>query len=82
MIHHTSGIRDYLVLMWLAGADDPDHYEVEEAMTMLARELQLAPSTLTRMVDPLVEKELIRRAASPEDRRVVVSARQAQLYRR
>ena len=38
MLHHTSGIRDYLELMWLAGADDADHYEVEDAFEMIARQ--------------------------------------------
>jgi DNA-binding MarR family transcriptional regulator len=42
------------------------------AMTMLARELDLAPSTVTRLLDPLVRRGLVRRGSAPDDRRVVV----------
>jgi DNA-binding MarR family transcriptional regulator len=42
------------------------------AMSMLARELDLAPSTVTRLLDPLVERGLVKRDSTPEDRRVVV----------
>jgi len=42
------------------------------AMTMVARELGLAPSTVTRALDPLVRGGLLKRESSPEDRRVVV----------
>jgi DNA-binding MarR family transcriptional regulator len=41
-------------------------------MAMLARELDLAPSTATRLLDPLAKRDLIRRENHPEDRRVVV----------
>ena len=37
LIHHTSGIRDYLVLMALAGKRDEDYYTNEEVMEALAR---------------------------------------------
>ncbi len=37
LIHHTSGIRDYLVLMMLAGKRDEDYYTNEEVMEALAR---------------------------------------------
>ena len=36
LIHHTSGIRDYLVLMRLAGKRDEDFYTNEEVMEKLA----------------------------------------------
>jgi DNA-binding MarR family transcriptional regulator len=41
-------------------------------MAMLARELDLAPSTGTRLLDPLVRRDLVRRESDPKDRRVVV----------
>ncbi len=37
LIHHTSGIRDYLVLMMLAGRREEDYYTNEEVMEALAR---------------------------------------------
>jgi CubicO group peptidase (beta-lactamase class C family) len=37
LIHHTSGIRDYLVLMAAAGKRDEDYYTDEEVMEKLAR---------------------------------------------
>ena len=37
LIHHTSGIRDYLVLMMLAGKREEDYYTNEEVMEALAR---------------------------------------------
>jgi CubicO group peptidase (beta-lactamase class C family) len=37
LIHHTSGIRDYLVLMRLAGKRDEDYYTNEEVMEALSR---------------------------------------------
>jgi DNA-binding MarR family transcriptional regulator len=44
------------------------------AMTMVARELGLAPSTVTRALDPLVRDGFLKRESSPNDRRVVVVA--------
>jgi DNA-binding MarR family transcriptional regulator len=44
------------------------------AMAMVARELDLAPSTVTRLLDPLVRRGLVRREADPDDRRVIVVA--------
>jgi DNA-binding MarR family transcriptional regulator len=41
-------------------------------MAMLARELDLAPSTATRLLDPLAKRDLIRRESDSDDRRVVV----------
>jgi CubicO group peptidase (beta-lactamase class C family) len=37
LIHHTSGIRDYLVLMAVAGKRDEDYYTDEEVIEKLAR---------------------------------------------
>jgi len=41
LIHHTSGIRDYLELMSLAGMSDNDYYTDDEAVEMLARQKEL-----------------------------------------
>jgi len=41
LIHHTSGIRDYLELMELAGRRDDDYYTDDEAIDMLARQKEL-----------------------------------------
>ncbi len=41
LIHHTSGIRDYLALMALAGKRDDDWYDEEELLAMLARQENL-----------------------------------------
>jgi CubicO group peptidase (beta-lactamase class C family) len=41
LIHHTSGIRDYLELMELAGVSDHDYYTDEEALEMLTRQKEL-----------------------------------------
>jgi len=41
LIHHTSGIRDYLDLMGLAGMSDDDYYTDDEAVEMLARQKEL-----------------------------------------
>jgi DNA-binding MarR family transcriptional regulator len=42
------------------------------SMAMLARELDLAPSTATRLLDPLAHRGLVEREVDREDRRVVV----------
>ena len=42
------------------------------SMSMVAQELDLAPSTATRLLDPLAHRGLIERGPDPEDRRVVV----------
>ena len=42
------------------------------SMAMLARELDLAPSTATRLLDPLARRGLVEREVDREDRRVVV----------
>lgn len=41
LIHHTSGVRDYLTLMSLAGKRDDDFYTDDEVMAMLARQKDL-----------------------------------------
>ncbi|MCG6955138.1 MAG: beta-lactamase family protein, partial [Gemmatimonadetes bacterium] len=47
LIHHTSGVRDYLTLMSLAGKRDDDFYTDDEVVSMLARqkELNFEPGT-------------------------------------
>lgn len=41
LIHHTSGIRDYLTLMSIAGMRDDDHYVDGEVMNLLSRQREL-----------------------------------------
>jgi CubicO group peptidase (beta-lactamase class C family) len=41
LIHHTSGIRDYLTLMAIAGTRDDDYYVDGEVLNMLARQKEL-----------------------------------------
>lgn len=41
LIHHTSGIRDYLVLMRLTGLRSADYYTDAEVLDMLARQEEL-----------------------------------------
>lgn len=45
LVHHTSGLRDYIELMELAGMRDQDFYTDDEALEMLARQkaLNFAP---------------------------------------
>jgi CubicO group peptidase (beta-lactamase class C family) len=38
LMHHTSGVRDYLTLMYLAGYRDEDYYTDAEVIEMLARQ--------------------------------------------
>jgi len=38
LIHHTSGIRDYLELAWMAGLDDEGPYTDEFALELIARQ--------------------------------------------
>ncbi len=38
LLHHTSGIRDYLTLAYLAGLRDDDWYTDEEALDLIARQ--------------------------------------------
>jgi DNA-binding MarR family transcriptional regulator len=42
------------------------------SMVMVARELDLAPSTVTRLLDPLVRRGMMRREADSKDRRVIM----------
>ena len=41
LIHHTSGIRDYLTLMAIAGMRDDDYYVDGEVMGLLSRQKEL-----------------------------------------
>ena len=41
LIHHTSGLRDYLTLMSLAGRSDDDFYTDDDVVEMLARQKEL-----------------------------------------
>lgn len=41
LVHHTSGIRDYLGLMYLSGYEDQDYYTDEEAIAAIARQSAL-----------------------------------------
>jgi CubicO group peptidase (beta-lactamase class C family) len=41
LIHHTSGLRDYLTLMSLAGRGEQDVYTNEDVVEMLARQREL-----------------------------------------
>jgi len=41
LVHHTSGVRDYLTLFSLAGARDEDFYTDDEVVAMLARQRAL-----------------------------------------
>ena len=38
LVHHNSGIRDYLTLTWLAGMGDDDFYTDEFALDLLSRQ--------------------------------------------
>jgi len=38
LVHHTSGIRDYLELAYLLGKSDDDFYTTEETVAMVARQ--------------------------------------------
>jgi len=41
MLHHTSGLRDYLVLMSLKGMRDDDYYSDDDLVALLARQTEL-----------------------------------------
>lgn len=41
LIHHTSGVRDYLTLMSIAGMRDDDYYVDGEVVNLLARQKEL-----------------------------------------
>jgi CubicO group peptidase (beta-lactamase class C family) len=41
LVHHTSGIRDYLTLAWLAGKGDEEFYTDEYALDLLAAQRNL-----------------------------------------
>jgi DNA-binding MarR family transcriptional regulator len=62
---HGMTTRDYEVLLYLAQAD-----ERRLPMSALAERTMLTRSGITRLVDGLVESELIERVACPNDARV------------
>lgn len=41
LLHHTSGIRDYLTLAFLAGKGPADYYSAEDVLRVLARQKEL-----------------------------------------
>lgn len=41
LMHHTSGIRDYLTLLALAGYRDEDYYDADELYRLMTRQRQL-----------------------------------------
>ena len=41
LVHHSSGVRDYLMLMALAGKRDDDYYTDAEVMAMMERQQEL-----------------------------------------
>lgn len=46
LIHHTSGIRDYLSIQSLRGVGDADYYSADEAFSLIARSsLEFEPGT-------------------------------------
>jgi CubicO group peptidase (beta-lactamase class C family) len=47
LLHHTSGVRDYLRLLWISGVRRPDLIRQSEALEMIARQrrLQFKPGT-------------------------------------
>lgn len=63
---HDIGLGDYDVLVRLARAPDR-----RLKMTELAQRAMLSPSSLTRVVDRLVERQLVARDRSTSDNRVV-----------
>ncbi|HEX3427197.1 MAG TPA: MarR family transcriptional regulator [Candidatus Limnocylindrales bacterium] len=63
---HDIGLSDYDVLVRLANAPDR-----RLTMSELARRAMLPPSSLTRVIDRLVERGLIARDRSASDSRVV-----------
>ena len=63
---HDIGLGDYDVLLRLARAPDR-----RLRMTDLAQRAMLSPSSLTRVVDRLVERRLVARDRSSADNRVV-----------
>jgi DNA-binding MarR family transcriptional regulator len=65
---HSIGLGDYDVLVRLARAPDG-----QLKMTELARRAMLAPSSLTRVMDRLVDCRLVLRDRSTDDNRVVIA---------
>lgn len=65
---HSISLGDYDVLVRLARAPDG-----QLKMTELARRAMLAPSSLTRVMDRLVDCRLVLRDRSTDDNRVVIA---------
>jgi CubicO group peptidase (beta-lactamase class C family) len=47
LVHHTSGLRDYIALRHLAGVRDGDHFDMQDVIDLLARQqgLNFPPGT-------------------------------------
>ena len=47
LVHHTSGVRDYLTLMFLAGLDSHDTYSLDDIVQLIAsqRNLNFSPGS-------------------------------------
>jgi CubicO group peptidase (beta-lactamase class C family) len=41
LVHHTSGLRDYLALRLLAGLHDNDYFDMQDALDLIARQRNL-----------------------------------------
>lgn len=50
LLYHTSGIRDYMVLMWLTGRSFEDSFDNQDAMAMIKGQKQLDFTTGHRCV--------------------------------
>lgn len=64
VLHMDICLPEIFVLKELSSKEEP-------TMSELGRSISMDPSTLTRTVDKLVEKEFVVRKPDPEDRRVV-----------
>lgn len=47
LVHHTSGLRDYLALLHLAGAHEGDHFDAQDVLDLVCRQhdLNFPPGT-------------------------------------
>lgn len=50
LLYHTSGIRDYMVLMWLTGKSFEENFSNDDALQIIYRQSKLHFSTGTRCV--------------------------------
>ncbi len=67
ILHMDISFPEICVLGQLSSSQEP-------AMSELGRKISMDPSTLTRTMDKLVEKDFVVRKPDPEDRRVVRAA--------